>query len=564
VLFPLYGAPHWILQVVTTLVILGLPLALVFAWAFELTPQGLRRTDDVPRELSTTPRTGRRLDFLIIGVLAVAVALFALDKFVWNGRSVERAPESGASVQPAQPPAAVVRDSIAVLPFVNMSNDPEQEYFSDGITEELLNALSRMKALKVAARTSAFSFKGKQIDLRDVGHKLNVATVLEGSVRKAGDRLRITAQLIDVATGYHLWSETYDRDMTDIFAIQDDITSRIVSALQVQLDGAAPLKASTQPVDAEVYQIVLRGRFHWNQRTPEGFVKAAALLEEATRRAPEYAPAYAALADVYLRQFDYGLASWDDSTVKARAAATKALELDPTSAAAHTSLAHILLHEWEWPAAEQHFLRAIELDPSYTLAQHWYALCLTALGRTDEAVKAMQRALQLDPLSVRVNADLGMAFLAAGRYEDAVAQEGRTLELAPDASTPRWIRGMALEQLGRLEDATVDMQAVLASDPDDDAVKGSLGHLYAVAGKDAEARKLLADLAAQADAKDVEFFAALVCAGLKDQEAALTWLERAVNERSGSVRYLKIDPRLAGLRDEPGYRRLMERVRLPP
>ena len=563
VLFPLFGAPTWTLKVVTTLVFLGFPLALVFAWAFELTPQGLKRTDEVPREVST-PRTGRRLDFLIIGVLAVAVALFALDRFVWDkGSPAVRSRAAGASVERAPQASGGTRNSIAVLPFVNMSNDPEQEYFSDGIAEELLNALSRIKALKVAARTSAFSFKGKDVDLRDVGRKLNVATVLEGSVRKAGERLRITAQLIDVETGYHLWSETYDRELTDIFAIQDDITSRIVTALQIHLDGGAPSPVPTQPVDPEVYQLVLRGRFQWNQRSPEGLAKAAVLLEDATRRAPEYAPAFAGLADVYLTQYDYGLLSWEESTVRARAAATKAVELDPMSAAAHTSLAHILLHEWKWQSAEQQFLRAIDLDPSYTLAQHWYALCLTALGRTDEAVKAMQRAQQLDPLSVRVNADLGMAFLAAGKYEDAVAQEARTLELAPGATTPQWIRGMALEQLGRFDNARVEMKAALEAQSDDPAIKGSLGHLYAVSGRPAEARTLLNELTTPTDAQDVAFFAALICAGLKDTDAALTWLERAVEERSGSVRYLKIDPRLAELRDEPRYRKLMERVGLP-
>ena len=565
VLFPLYDAPPWILKVVTTLVLLGLPLALVFAWAFELTPQGLQRTDDVPREVSATRRTGRPLDFLIIGVLAVAVALFVLDRFVWRtGSPAVQAPAAAVSGGDAPPIAVGTRNSIAVLPFVNMSNDPEQEYFSDGITEELLNALSRVKALKVAARTSAFSFKGKNVDLRDVGRKLNVATVLEGSVRKAGERLRITAQLIDVETGYHLWSETYDRELTDIFAIQDDITTRIVTALQVHLDGSVPSPAPRQPIDADVYQVVLRGRFHWNQRSPEGLAKAAVLLEDATRRAPEYAPAYAGLADVYLTQYDYGLLSWEESTVRARAAATKAIELDPASAAAHTSLAHILLHEWEWQSAEQQFLRAIDLDPSYTLAQHWYALCLTSLGRTDDAVKAMQHAQQLDPLSVRVNVDLGMAFLAAGRYEDAVAQEGRTLELAPAATTPRWIRGMAFEQLGRFDEAIVEMKAVLDAEPDDPAVKGSLGHVYAISGRQPEARALLSELTTTPEAHDVAFFAALICAGLKETDAALTWLERAVEERSGSVRYLKIDPRLVGLRDQPRYRELMKRVGLPP
>ena len=494
VLFPMFGAPAWILKVVTTLVILGLPLALVFAWAFELTPQGLKRSEDVRPDVSTTRNTGRLLNFLIIGVLAVALGLFALDRFVWDAApSAASSDATGASVEVAKPAANGTHRSIAVLPFVNMSNDPEQEYFSDGIAEEVMSALSRFKALKVAARTSAFSFKGKHADLREVGLALNVGTVLEGSVRKSGDHLRITAQLNDVATGYQLWSETYDRKLTDIFAIQDDITTRIVSALQVHLDEKA---ASTTPpqLDPEAYQIVLRGRFHWNERSPEGLAKAAELLQEATRRAPQYAPAFSALADVYLSQYDYGLLSWEESTVRARAAATKALELDEDSAAAHTSLAHILLHEWQWQAAEQHFQHAIELDPSYTLALHWYALCLTALGRADEAVKTMQRALQLDPLSVRINADLGMALVVAGKYEDAVAQVGRALELKPGAGGPLWIRGMALEQLGRFDAAEIDMKAALASMSGYEAVKGSLGHLYAVSGRPAEARALLSEL----------------------------------------------------------------------
>ena len=557
VLFPMFGAPAWILKVVTTLVILGLPLALVFAWAFELTPQGLKRSEDVRPDVLTTRDTGRLLNFLIIGVLAVALGLFALDRFVWDATPSDAA---GASVETAKPAVVRTHSSIAVLPFVNLSNDPEQEFFSDGIAEELMSALARFKALKVAARTSAFSFKGKQADLREVGLALNVGTVLEGSVRKSGDHLRITAQLSDVATGYQLWSETYDRKLTDIFAIQDDITTRIVSALQVHLDEKA---ASTTPpqLDPEAYQIVLRGRFHWNERSPEGLAKAAELLQEATRRAPQYAPAFSALADVYLSQYDYGVLSWEESTVRARAAATKALELDEDSAAAHTSLAHILLHEWQWEAAEQHFQHAIELDPSYTLALHWYALCLTALGRAEDAVKTMQRAQQLDPLSVRINADLGMALVVAGKYEDAVTQVGRALELAPGRGGPLWIRGMALEQLGRFDAAERDMKAALESMSGYEAVKGSLGHLYAVSGRPVEAKALLSELIKQDT--EVAFFAALICAGLNDTDAALTWLERAVDERSGSVRYLKIDPRLAGLRHEPRFRQLMERVGLP-
>jgi TolB-like protein/Flp pilus assembly protein TadD len=496
--------------------------------------------------------------------LALAVVLFALIRFVWI--TAPRTERAGAADVPAEAkPTVQARNSIAVLPFANLSNDPEQEYFSDGIAEELMSALARFNTLKVAARASAFSFKGKDPDLHQIGSALNVATVLEGSVHKAGDRVRIRVQLSDVATGYQLWSETYDRKMTDIFAVQDEITSRIIDALQIRLRGESSRPAAaSQLADPEVYEIVLRGRYHWNQRTPEGFTKAAELFQEATRRAPQYAPAWSGLADVYLSQFDYGLLSWQESTMRARAAATKALELDDTSAAAHTSVAHILLHEWQWHEAEQHFRRAFELDPAYTLALHWYALCLTALGRVDEAVDAMRRAQRLDPLSVRINGDLGAALLAAGRYDEAIAQEGRTLEIAPDAAGPRWIRGMAFEQLGRYDEAEKDMKFVFDAWQGDAPIKGSLGHLYAVSGRQAEARKLLSELTTQPGAKDIAFYAALICAGLKDTDKSLTWLERAVEERSGSVRYLKIDPRLARLRGEPRYRDLMQRVGLPP
>jgi len=307
---------------------------------------------------------------------------------------------------------------------------------------------------------------------------------------------------------------------------------------------------------------MLRGLYYWNQRTPDGLQKAADIFEELIRRDPGNASGHAGLADVYLSEFDYGMLSLEESTAKARAAAERALELDADLAAAHTSLAHILLHEWQWTAAEAEFQRAIELDPGYVVAHHWHALCLTALGRVSEAVTTMERARELDPVSVRINADLGMAYLAAGRYDDAILQEQRTLELNGDATTAKWIRGMALEQLHRLDEAESDLKAVLTAWPDDPSIMGSLGHLYAVAGRQKEARALLSELLAQTD-KGAAFFIALVYAGLEQPADALTWLGRAVDERSGSVRYLQVDPRLAGLRDQPGYAALIERVGLP-
>lgn len=566
VVFPIFHAPEWVLQVFTTLIIIGFPVALVFAWVFELTPEGLKRTVDLPADQSKARLTSRRLDFMIIGMLSIAVATIVFDRFSRKAedRDTQRsvAPDLPVTAETTTNDPGISRNSIAVLPFVNLSMDIDQEYFSDGLTEELLNRLAHIRALRVPARTSSFSFKGKNVDLREVGDTLGVGTVLEGSVRKSGDRVRVTAQLIDVGTGYHLWSESYDRKVTDILTVQDDITVQIMAALNVLLDGGTEALPETHPVEPELYQLALRGRYYWNQRTEEGFTKAIELFREAIQRDPKYAPAYAGLADTYLSEFDYGLVSWEDSTVKARAAVSKALELNDGLAEAHTSLAHILLHEWEWHAAEREFRRALEFNPSYTIAHHWYALCLTALGRTEEAVQTMQRALALDPVSVRISADLGMAYLAAGRNEEAVRQEVRALELAPESVTPKWIRGMALEQMGRFDEAEADMQAALEAWGADASVMGSLGHLYAAAGKEAEARKLLAELVAQSETNDVAFFVALIHAGLNETDEALRWLEQAVDARSGSVRYLTVDPRLKTLRKESRYRALIERVGL--
>jgi Flp pilus assembly protein TadD len=398
--------------------------------------------------------------------------------------------------------------------------------------------------------------------LQEVKPAQGVRAVLEGSVRMSGRAVRISAQLTDVDSGYNVWSRSYDRELTDIFAVQDDITAEIVQALQIQLDDTAARRLLRPPVDTDLYQLMLRGRYHWNQRTPEGFALAEEYFNKAIADYPDYGPAYAGLADVYLSQFDYGLISWSESTEKARMAATTALELDANLAEPHASLAHLHLHEWRWQLAESAFLRAIEIDPNYVVARHWYALCLTATGRAGEAVRAMEKAQQLDPLSVRINADLGMAYLAAGRYDEAVAQENRTLQLAPQSATPRWIRGMALEQMGNFAEAETDMRVVLDAWQRDASIVGSLGHLLAISGKQDEARALRAELVSQADTTDVTFFAALIDVGLGDTDAAFEWLNRAVESRSGSARYLMIDVRLDPLRGDARFAQLLTRVGL--
>jgi len=455
-------------------------------------------------------------------------------------------------------------ESIAVLPFVDMSEAKDQEYFSDGMSEELLNLLSKVQGLKVISRTSSFSFKGKNLDVRKIGENLGVENILEGSIRKSGNTVRITAQLIEVSKGTHLWSETYDREMKDVFALQDEISKMIVDILKIKLSGKQATRLSgsfTKNPDA--YEDYLKGRYHWNTRSDEGIKKAIGYFEDAIKKDSSYAAAYAGLADTYVTLYDYELMSFDESTSKAKAAAQQAIKINENLAEAHNSLAHIDLHEWKWKSAEDGFRKAITLDQSYVLAHHWFALCLTAIGKTNEAVTQMEKARELDPLSTRINADLGMAYLSAGRYDDAIEQEKKTLELNPRSAGARWIRGMAYQQKKMFEQAIKDYRDALELSPNNPNFLAALGHVYASSGNNAEAHKVLDTLFVVNKQEHVSpFFFALVYTGLNDKENALKWLEKSYEEKSGSVRYLKMEPRLQSLRNEPRYIALMKKIGL--
>ena len=455
------------------------------------------------------------------------------------------------------------KKSIAVLPFVNMSDDKEQEYFSDGMSEELLNLLSKVPDLKVISRTSSFSFKGKNQDVRAIGDALGAANILEGSVRKSGNMIRITAQLIETKNGTHLWSETFDREIKDVFTIQDEISRMIVSNLKIKLlDEHANRLTKRNTENPDAFEDYLKGRYYWNQRTDDGLRKAIGYFESAIKKDPKYAAAYSGLSDTYVTLFDYDIMSFEESTLKAKQAAEKALEIDKNLAEANNSLAHINLHDWHWKEAEEGFRRALDLDPGYVLAHHWYALCLTAVGRPDEAVDQMKAAKDLDPLSVRINADLGMAYLAAGKYDEAIRQEEKTMELDSNARTPYWIRGMAYQQKNMFDEAIKDYTHALKRSPGNSNFLAALGHAYASTGKIAEAQKCLDTLIVQNKEYPISFFIALVYAGLNDKQKAINWLEKACDERSGSVRYLKMEPRLRNLRDDPRYATLMKKVGL--
>lgn len=494
---------------------------------------------------------------LVLGVAAGLLLMLGFGLF-WQGRQAPAAPAPSAS--------STASPTIAVLPFADLSPGRDHEYFSDGITEELINSLAQVEGLRVAARTSAFAFKGRQIDVRGVGEKLGVATVLEGSVRKAGNRLRITAQLVNVADGYHIWSKTYEREMEDVFAIQEEISRAIVETLKGRLAGAAAA-AAIEPVvvDPAAYDLYLKGRHAWYRRTEAGLRSALSYFQQAVAAAPDYARAHAGLADAYAVLGFYDYLSPREAFPKAEAAAERALELDPTLAAPHSTLGYVALYyHWNWPRAEQEFQRSIALDPNYSTAHQWYANFLTAMGRFPEAERAMRRAQELDPLSLIANAALGWVLFFAGEYERAVEQCRQTLELDADYALALLWSGWALQELNRLDEAIANHRRAITLTSGSALYVASLARAQAIAGQRAQAEELLRQLLARGQSGGYvpSYEIAKVYEALGQRDRAVEWLERAYRQRSHSMVFLKVDPQLRGLRSDPRFIALVERVGL--
>jgi len=391
---------------------------------------------DIDRSRSITAKTGRKLDRLIIGLLAIAVVILLADRFLFERTSTQTEPSARAvaspSAQPAQE-ASAGEQSVAVLPFVNMSDDAENEYFSDGISEELLNVLVRVEGLRVPSRTSSFTFKGSNKKIAEIGKELRVDNVLEGSVRKAGDRIRVTAQLIDVRTDTHLWSETFTRELDDIFAVQDEIAQAIVAALKVTLNPDQQqrlLGRGTENVEA--YNKYLLGRHFWNRRIPGRMVEAIAPLKEAVELDPNFDQAWAALADAYVLLPEYDEGTVADNIPPALEAAQKALAVNPSSARALTTSAYIkAMYYYQWAEAENEFRRAIELEPTYATAHQWYGEMLAVLRRTDEALAQFDAAAAVDPLAPIIRHVKGWVALWAGRLDEAEGYYLTALKLDP-------------------------------------------------------------------------------------------------------------------------------------
>jgi TolB-like protein len=458
---------------------------------------------------------------------------------------------------------AAVERSIAVLPFINLSSDPENEYFSDGITEEILNALVKVSDLKVASRTSSFAFKGHHGDVQEIAEKLKVATVLEGSVRKAGNRVRITGQLIGAADGYHLWSETYDRQLEDIFAIQDDIAQAIVTALKATLavdEGEKLVTATTENLEA--YTLYLKGRFQYNKYTEASLRRSLELYAEALEESPVYARAWAGIADSWMRLAD----DWVSPEIACGAgkeAAGRALELDPELAEAHTSLGKMFTwYDWDFARGELALRRAVSSNPNYTDAHWTLGTLLPAVGRLEEGLREMRTALKLDPLSPEYSQWTARFLLYQRRSADAIEESNRTLEL--DSQYPRAYLTIGLARLmeGEPEAGLESLRrsAEMSSSP---SFRAFLAYGLAAAGQEGEARRVLEELESESGGSYVraEFLAAAY-GMLGDRDEAFRQLDKALEQRSAGMIYLHLDPLYDSIREDPRFSALVEKIGL--
>jgi eukaryotic-like serine/threonine-protein kinase len=458
--------------------------------------------------------------------------------------------------------------SLAVLPFENAAADPEAEYLSDGITESLINILAQLPKLHVMARSTVFRYKGQAIDPQAVGRELNVRAVLTGRVSQRGDTLSIATELVDVANGWQLWGEQYHRKRADLLAVQDAMAREIAGRLRLRLTGEEKKRLARRYTrNTDAYHCYLKGRYYWNKRTPEDLKRGIEFFNQAIEKDPHYTLAYAGLADSYyvLASTAFAALAPGEAFPKAKAAALKALELDDSLAEAHTSLATILVNEWDWGGAAKEFNRSIELNPGYATARHWYALYLTALGRLDEAIREGQRAQELDPLSVIINRDLGLIYYYARKPDRAIEQYCKSLELDPNFALTHQALGRAYLLKGMREDALAALRLAAALSSDSVAMCAALAHALAETGSVVEARKILADLIERSRRSYVSpTNIAVVYAGLGENDQAMEWLEKALAEHNAGLMMLKVHPVFDPLRSDPRYQDLLRRIGLAP
>jgi len=554
------AAPEWLMPALLFLLAVGLVLALIFAWAFEMTPDGIKKEKDIDRSQFITLKTGRKLDFIIIGALVMALGYFAYDKFVLDpSRDAElvQARTEAVTEQAIESGKEETTDkSIAVLAFVNMSDDASNEFFSDGISEELINLLTKIPELRVTSRSSAFSYKGKDFKISDVGRELNVANVLEGSVRKFGNQLRITAQLIKTSSDTHLWSETYDRTMDNIFIIQDEIAAAVVDQLKLTLLGSAPRSEQTDP---EAYALYLQGRHLNREGSTEQKEQAQALLEQALEIDQNYVAAWYELAFVFSEQSNLGLRPLDEGRALARDATNKALAIDSEYASAHAALSFFALaYDNDVPAAVRHIERALQLEPANTDTLHEAAEILITLGRSAEAIEITRYLLVRDPVNPRMHNALGYSYIYARQWDEAIPVIRTSLSLNPARNYAHYALGAVLMMKGQLEAALDAMQMENTTFKDI-----GLALVYHSLGRQQEADTALNKLITRYE-RVAPFNIAYIYAWRGDADRAFEWLDKAFEHRDSGLQKIAVHALLDNIHDDPRWLPFLERTGYSP
>jgi TolB-like protein/Tfp pilus assembly protein PilF len=553
--FPFLEIPNWVVRLVIALVVIGFPIALVLAWAFEVTPQGIERTEVADRAPSTPGKKKHAWIYVVVIGAAISIALFFLGRYTAGNKTAATAPNELSA------------KSIAVLPFDNLSRDPDNAFFAEGVQDEILTRLAKVADLKVIARTSTQKFKSAPENLPDIAKQLGVANILEGSVQKVNDQVRVNVQLINALTNVHLWAEIYDRKLSDIFAVQSDIAKAVADTLQARLTGSEKKMMAAQPTkDTAAYELYLKGQSLWGRRSGDNIPKAIAFYEQAVARDPNYALAYAGLAEAYVLLPYYTGARRHDTVPKAREAISTALRLDPNLAEAHTANGKFLYgYEMDIIGALREHQRAIELKPNDATAHHWLGNdVLVALGRFEEAITEGKRAIELDPLSPVINADLGITLYLARRYDDAIAQFNKTLEIDPTFFYTHYNLGIVLQLKGDLPGAISEFEKAkrLSDDP---LVISLCGSAKGYSGDKNMALQALADLDKMSQRRDIDGYSrALLYLSLNKKDEALHWLEQDYKDRNGSdIGWIKVDPLLDPLHGDPRFEALVQKVIAP-
>jgi len=546
-IFPFFEIPNWAVRFVVLAIIIGFPIALILAWAFELTPEGVKRTEvaDAAHERS---RGAVWIYVVAIGA-ALSVGLFVLGHYMAPNK------QSGLAELPGK--------SLAVLPFANLSGNPENAYFAAGIQDEIITRLAKIGQLKVVSCLTTQRFKSAPDDLTAIARQLGVANVLQGSVQRTADAVRVNVQLVKAETETHLWADTFDRKLTDVFQIESDIAKTIAEKLQAKLTGSEERAISVKPTaNVEAHQLYLKGRYIWNRRTAENLKKALNYFEEAAQKDPDYALAYVGIADACGLFPVYGAGAPQEYLPRAKGAAEKALALDDSLAEAHASMGLVHYCYFNGMESAKEFERAIELNPNYATAHHWYGrLTLVMLGQLDRAMAEAKRAYELDPVSSIIHSDLGGVNVAARRYDEAIRQLRGTVEIDPDFFWAyRWL-GMALELKGDTQAAIAAYKKAFELN-DDPAGLAFIAHAEAAMGHQDEARKLLTQLVDAAKSRYVQPYAfALTYLALGDKDQTLNWLEQGVRDRGATfLQFIKTDAFFDPLRGDPRFEAIVQKV----